>query len=585
MRISSLLGRQNSSPFLVVATLLAAGCSAPADDAEDGIEDIGQELAALPDLVVVDVRSSKAAPVAGDALTFSAVVKNQGTKATPAGTVIRVVFAIDDTQVSFSNTYATALLPGASVTLTANDGPDGDATWRATAGAHVLRARVDNTQRIAESNEDNNVLERPLTVSGSTPTGTKAAPSDAFVESIGVVAHLNWGGTVWDTRFDQYAPILGESGIRYVRTQANAVSIPNMKQLHATYGIRFDVRVDGRKADNTLDPSVIGPSLARLRDDLGADKVVGIEGPNEYNDTKYEHDNTGWATQLRDFQRQLYTTAKADAALRSIPILAPSIWKRYEVDARALGDISAYTDLGCLHYYTGGRKPTVWGGAENPIEDAFALAKINVPDAPMWVTETGYNNKVDTVDSPYSTPEKTQAKYTLRLLGELFKRRASVGKSFLYNLMDTAGTPDKVYGLLRTDMSRKPVFYAIKNANQILSDEGAAFATGSLAHALTGDQTDVVSVVTQKRDGRFFLMIWLDVDSYDRRTGTELSPAPRRLTLDVSSHRFSAMKVYHPTGLGLADPNKGALPIKTVTNPTSVAIDVPDHVMILELDP
>jgi hypothetical protein len=486
--------------FLVVATLHAAGCVGPGEEADE-VGDTSLGLVAGPDLVVTEVRASSSSPVAGDVLRFSAVVKNAGTRGTPKGTSVRVAFSIDGTVVSFVN-HDAVLSPGASITVTANDGPTGTADWLAPAGTFTLRARVDNLQAIAETNETNNVIATTLNVAPKV-AGTHAQPADAFVDAIGVIAHLNWGNTIWDTKFAAYAPILGESGIRYVRTQANGESIPKLKTLHASYGIRSDIRIDARKADHTLDPTEIPVQLARVRDGLGAERVIGLEGPNEYSDTKYEHGNTGWATQLRGFQQELYTAAKADPALRSIPVVAPSIWKRIEADFRELGDLSASTDLGNLHYYTGGRKPTLFGnnGDVAPMDVAIDYEKINVPDAPMWVTETGYNNKVDTVDSPFSTPERTQAKYTLRLLAELFKRNASVAKAFLYNLLDDPGTPDKVYGLLRSDLSRKPVFFAVKNAIQILADEGAPFKPGSLAFTLGGDKTDVQWVVTQKRGG------------------------------------------------------------------------------------
>jgi hypothetical protein len=207
--------RRVISPLVALTIALAAGCASPSDDDEDAAENAGNALTSLPDLVVKDVVVSKPSPVAGDALLFSAVVANVGTKATASGAVIRVAFSIDGTRVSVSNTYKTALLPGASATLTANTGPTGSATWTATAGSHNLRAVVDAGNTIAESDETNNARTETLTVASSTDTsgGTttaKVAMADSFVDSIGVVAHINWGGTIWDTAFDRYAPILGE---------------------------------------------------------------------------------------------------------------------------------------------------------------------------------------------------------------------------------------------------------------------------------------------------------------------------------------------------------------------------------------
>jgi len=127
----------------------------------------GENEGGTPDLIVTDITSSPASPLAGDAVTFSAVVKNQGDGATPAGTIIGVSFWIDGTQVSWSDTYTASLPPGASVTLTANSGSSGSAIWQAASGTHTVMAWVDDINRINESNENNNQYSENLTVSTS----------------------------------------------------------------------------------------------------------------------------------------------------------------------------------------------------------------------------------------------------------------------------------------------------------------------------------------------------------------------------------------------------------------------------------
>jgi hypothetical protein len=101
-------------------------------------------------------------------LTFSAVVKNQGTAATPAGTIIGVLFNLEGT-FTWSDTNTTSLAPGASVTLTANGGANGS-TWSAVIGAHTVTATVDDVNRIPESNESNNSLTSSVTVTVPTQT-------------------------------------------------------------------------------------------------------------------------------------------------------------------------------------------------------------------------------------------------------------------------------------------------------------------------------------------------------------------------------------------------------------------------------
>jgi len=118
------------------------------------------DAAAQPDLVVDSVSTSPASPVAGQAVTFSAVVRNAGTAATPSGIAIGVAYRIDGTQVT-SGTVSVTLAPGATVTVGTSGG-----SWTATVGTHTLVAVADDANRIAESNEANNQRSRSITVSG-----------------------------------------------------------------------------------------------------------------------------------------------------------------------------------------------------------------------------------------------------------------------------------------------------------------------------------------------------------------------------------------------------------------------------------
>ncbi len=125
---------------------------------------IGGSGGGTPDLIVTDITSSPASPLTGNPVTFSAVVKNQGTGATPAGTIIGVSFFIDGTQVSWSDNTTSSLAAGASVTVTASGGPGGTAVWNAVTGSHTVMAWVDDVNRMTELNESNNQYTKDLVV-------------------------------------------------------------------------------------------------------------------------------------------------------------------------------------------------------------------------------------------------------------------------------------------------------------------------------------------------------------------------------------------------------------------------------------
>ena len=425
----------------------------------------------------------------------------------------------------------------------------------------------------------------PATPPASGGWRVRAVPADAFVDSIGINAHLGWKDTIWDTAFATYKPLLGELGVRYVRTTANHTSRPKLLALYQDYGIRANFLVDLR-TNGVLDGTKVKPNLDFIRDQIGVDKVIAVEGANEYNSDREV--NTIWADQLRGYQKTLHEAVRSDPAFRDEKVIGPSIWRRIYDDFVAVGNLGNYSDIANLHYYTGGRKPTLWaeGGSEYPLDTALWAAKILVPDTPaVWVTETGYNNIADTVDSPFAVPERSAAKYTLRLLLEIFRRGNQAGKIFIYSLLDDPNKPEHEFGLLRTDFSRKAAYFAVKNAIRLLADPGPAFTSGTLVYSLDGDLTSINHIVMQKRNGRFYLLIWQDGESFDRKAASEATVPPRRLTLDVGTHRFSGMNVYLPTAVGLADPNAGVTPVRTVASPTWVTIDVPDHVMMIEMIP
>ena len=131
----------------------------------------------LPDLIVQSVSWSPANPTTGQAVTFNAMVKNQGNAATPAGVIIGVGFSVDGTELTWSDNSTTSLAPGATRFLVADGGTNNGAnTWTATTGTHTILAYVDDVNRITESNENNNQLTATVTVTAGLP--------DLIVQSI-----------------------------------------------------------------------------------------------------------------------------------------------------------------------------------------------------------------------------------------------------------------------------------------------------------------------------------------------------------------------------------------------------------------
>ena len=124
---------------LVILPLLAgffAPALIPATD--------GRALASTgPDLVIHAISWSPQAPVIGETITFTAIIKNQGDS--PAGPS-RIAYYIDNNQLNTA--YVNQINAGAAATSMF--------AWKAQAGAHVIKVTADFDDRVAETGEDNN---------------------------------------------------------------------------------------------------------------------------------------------------------------------------------------------------------------------------------------------------------------------------------------------------------------------------------------------------------------------------------------------------------------------------------------------
>jgi CARDB/FG-GAP-like repeat len=101
---------------------------------------------------------------------FEAVVRNAGTAATPSGRFIEVYFQINGARVAVSNIRTAGLARGASITLRANTGRDGDQFWNNVApGTYTARAVVDPRDLMVELNNSNNGRSNTLIVEADEP--------------------------------------------------------------------------------------------------------------------------------------------------------------------------------------------------------------------------------------------------------------------------------------------------------------------------------------------------------------------------------------------------------------------------------
>lgn len=248
-----------------------------------------------PDLVVRSVSPVPAAPKVGDPVAFRVTIRNQGTAPTATGVTHGVGLQVDGVQQLWTDTFAGSLAPGASVTLLTNSGKAGVPTWPATAGAHVIKAVVDDVNRVDESSESNNSLSVNLSVAAA------AARPDLVVTS--VTASPASPGPGVPVRFSATIKNQGSAATPANRTHGVAFSIDGVTKTWSrgstrsiAAGASVTLTADGGPTGASTWTSTSGPhTLSAVVDDQKL-----IPESNETNNQRQAQLNVGTIPTLPD---------------------------------------------------------------------------------------------------------------------------------------------------------------------------------------------------------------------------------------------------------------------------------------------
>jgi hypothetical protein len=408
----------------------------------------------------------------------------------------------------------------------------------------------------------------------------RAVPAKKFFDIVGVCTHPNWNGTLWET--SDWEPLFLETGVKHTRGKigsggAGRAALGHLEKLFSQ-GVKICVTIADQESG--LDRAGTKANIDFLASAVGAQNISGIESANEFSNPSTRP--ADWATQLREFHKWLYNTVKSKAALANVPVTAPSIWGRITNDYNTLGNLEPNVDRGCLHWYTGGRRPTRAGMPSRPssftysMRDAIREAKVLAPTKPLWITEYGYPTVgPGTPLSNYTVSEKAAAKYLIRGLLDGFGE--GVEKMNIYALIDDVHRdPPRYHGLTDGTLKRRLTFYAVKNLMALFKDSGTLTSPGSLDFTLANATAVIKRQLFQKSDGTFLLTMYQDVDSYDRvrLRDTVVAPITVRLALAQTA---SKIEVFTPTMSQTAT--------QSVAIVKSLAIPVGDHVTLVKITP
>ncbi|MBA5802996.1 calcium-binding protein [Rhizobium changzhiense] len=385
-----------------------------------------------------------------------------------------------------------------------------------------------------------------------------------IIRSFGIDTHIDYTDGKY-SNVEEVVKALDHLGLDTVRDHApNSASDPN-GQTHlgdaAEAGVQFVF-----SAQREVDPATVAQ---RLHDFVQAHpgSVVGIEGPNEVNNWPVSyHGLSGQAAALA-YQKDLSAAVNADPLLKNIPVLG---FTGYTV--------ASASDYTTIHTYAkDGDQPYSWLSREAGVQRAAD------PGKPLAITETGYHTSLtaDTNGGWEGVREATQAKLLLNTLMD----GAALGskQTFIYELLDAYSDPqganqEKHFGLFRLDYSAKPAATAIHNLTTILEDNGAtkaSFSAGTLDYSIDGLPSSARSLLTEKSDGSYQIIIWNEPDIWNQTTDTAIQAATTAVKVNLGAS-FGSVKVF--------DPVTGTTAIKSLSNVSSLTLDVLDHPVIIDIE-
>jgi len=403
------------------------------------------------------------------------------------------------------------------------------------------------------------------------------AAADSFVDMLGLNVHLHYTGSPYGTNYPGIKSLLLGLGARHIRD--GLLNTP-----WQTYYDRLnDLGGSGIKATLSADRSQTATQLLAVPPKVTR-SLEAFENPNEQ-DANYRSDPQ-WAQKARTFAKLLYSTVKGNAATRKFPVLAPSLTGLSA--EQAVGDLSAYLDLGNVHQYWAAHNPgsAGWGstsryGTYGSITWNANVATIVAGSKPQQITETGYNTGIRAYGN---VPMDIQAKYVPRMLLETYLH--NVRRAFVFELIDNTTTPSSVnsfqYGLATAGLNPKPAYTALANLNALLSDRGAAFSRSALTYGLTGSLANVHHLLLQKRDGSYYLVMWIEAPGWlptnsSSGGGSYIRIAPQNVTLSLPrAARGLTFTTWNATGSTAS---------KSLRPGATAAFAVTDNISVLHITP
>ena len=413
-----------------------------------------------------------------------------------------------------------------------------------------------------------------VSIPASSSTGTMPMTASSFLSTLGVNTHIPYtdGGYV---NLGNDLADLQYLGITQVRDTLCYVGEPGSAPLSsfiylAQQGIKFTFFVEAETTaalNNQL-------SWVDQVNQAVPGSVTAVEGPNEINNQPITYNGVSGLQGAINLQEAIYSAVKSDPNLSGTAV---DYFTGYDAGSIGTGPNPSTTpglaDFDTQHPYpNNGQAPAAW------VSPTQALPNESPNFGPAVYTETGYSTNGGTSGAVNAD---VQAKYTLDLLMDDAKN--GVAKTYLYQLMDAyqPGSPqgDDGFGLFDPNNLPKEAATAIRNLTTILADPGAnasTFTPAPLSYTVTGLPSTGNSMVLEKSNGAYDIVVWNEPQIWNESTGTEIAATNVDVNVQLGG-TYSEVKLF--------DPLSTMTPVETLSNVSSVQLGVTDHPLIVEIEP
>jgi len=341
-----------------------------------------------------------------------------------------------------------------------------------------------------------------------------ATPTLDFRESVGVNTHFTyWNSNVYSTYNVYQAPLeertgakIAGLGVKYIRdgyplghSRASA-----FRPQFINHGLRFS----GGCGDSSInrEAECVNDMMARI----GGDAIDAFEAINEPNCGANTPANLDKARLNSALMADAAHTVGKEALPASICWVNVSQWTR----DRETGQYTK-SDYGNAHNYTGGK----WHTAAQAKTDfdawrALVTPSGETPTKGVIATEWGYHTGV-----PYNQPAVTEVQQRERTMaGLLTLMQAGFKRVYIYEAADLwSGTGQEGrWGLLRNDLTDKPVAAALRNTISMLSG-GYRIEKPDIPLNVSDPAGAIKVKQFVKSDGSFWAALYQEQDTAERQ--------------------------------------------------------------------